>query len=96
MSLENAAALAMGVLLWHVVSLNSLIMVSGMHAKTRFFAPRSVLLSQYHLAGVLCAVLAVISVLLGAMMGFVGWGFIIGALFAAADTFFIYRAVKSV
>lgn len=48
------------------------------------------------MAGVLCAVLAVISVLLGAMMGFVGWGFIIGALFAAADTFFIYRAVKSV
>lgn len=87
---------AFGVLLWHVGTLSDLGLVSGKYAESRFFLPRTVLLSRYHLAGILCAILAIISVVIGEMVGFVAWGFIVGVLFGIADTYFIYRAVKSV
>jgi hypothetical protein len=93
-SLELYLVWAFDVMLWHVGTLSDLGLTSGAYAQSRFFLPRSVLLSRYHLAGMLAACLAIVAVVVGDIAGTLALGFIVGALLAAADTYLIYRAVK--
>lgn len=91
--MEHLGTWALGVALWHVGTLQSLGLVSGAYAKSRWFLPREVLLSRYHLAGIVTASLAVFAPIVGERAGSLATGFVIAAFLAMLDTYLIYRAV---
>lgn len=92
--MEHLGTLTLGVILWHLAALNSLSLVSGAYAKSRWFLPPAVVFSRYHLLGVLAACFAIVAPVVGDHAGSVATGFVFAALFGFLDTYFIYRAVK--
>lgn len=89
------ASCAIAVAVWHISTLNSLALVTGGYANSRFIVPRSVLLSRQHLLGAVMAGLAVLAVALSDRIGLLALGFTVAACLLAADTAFIYLALRN-
>jgi len=92
--MEHLGKWAFGVALWHLGTLSSLGLTSGVYARSRWFLPRTILLSRYHQAGVLAACFAILAPVVGDRAGSLATGMVIAALLGALDTYLIYRAVK--
>lgn len=83
------------VIVWHIASLNSLALYTGVYLETWLIAPRGVILNKYHLIGVALAMSGTAIVTISVALGLLDYGILFGGFFIVFDPFFIYAALMN-
>jgi len=90
--MDALVSIVFGIGSWHFYALISLALTTGKFPKN-FVAPRYVILSRLHMLGVLCAVGAVLSIIVGMRTRALLLGVIAGVVLCLLDLYFIRRAL---
>jgi hypothetical protein len=93
--LTGILAVIFGIAVWHVAALNSISMYTGAFAKTWLPAPKQVIFSRAHGAGLMCAALAVLVLVVSNRSGILNYGIFVAVGLLFIDAYLIYKAVTS-
>ena len=92
--METAAFIIVGMIVWHLATLNSLALYAGVPVDSWFIAPRGVVLNKYHLIGAALAAFGTAIAVISSALDLFDYGIFAAGAFAIWDPLFMYFALR--